>query len=69
MADKHNRARLEAACAKAITVGDSTCKTVKGILAAGTEDLPTHEPTGDGGTVAFLHGSDQLFGDVVARSP
>jgi transposase len=65
LADKHNTARLEAACAKAITVGDPTYKTVKGILAAGTEDLPVHEPTGDGGAAAFLHGPDQLFGNVV----
>ena len=36
------------------------------LLAAGTEDLPMHEPTGDGGAAAFLHGPDQLFGNVVA---
>jgi transposase len=66
LADKHNPARLEAACAKAITVGDPTYKTVKGILAAGTEGLPVHEPTGDAGAAAFLHGPDQLFGNVVA---
>jgi hypothetical protein len=66
LADKHNVARLEAACTKAITVGDPTYKTVKGILAAGTEDLPVHEPAGDGGAAAFLHGPDQLFGNVVA---
>ncbi|MGH3327263.1 MAG: hypothetical protein ACRDPT_05605 [Streptomycetales bacterium] len=66
LADKHNPARLEAACAKAITVGDPTYKTVKGVLAAGTEDVPVHEPTGDAGAAAFLHGPDQLFGNVVA---
>jgi hypothetical protein len=66
LADTHNPDRLEAACAKAITVGDPTYKTVKGILAAGTEEVPVHEPTGDGGAAAFLHGPDQLFGNVVA---
>jgi hypothetical protein len=66
LADKHDNARLETACAKAIAVGDPAYKTVKGILAAGTEDLPLHEPTGDGGAAAFLHGPDQLFGNVVA---
>ena len=29
--------RLEAACARAIAVGDPTYRTIKGILAAGTE--------------------------------
>jgi transposase len=66
LADKHNPERLEAACAKALKVGDPTYKTVKGILAAGTEDVPVREPTGDGGASAFLHGPDQLFGNVVA---
>jgi hypothetical protein len=53
LADKHNPARLEAACAKATGVGDPTYKTVKGILAAGTEGPPVHEPTGDAGAAAF----------------
>lgn len=63
LADKHNPQRLEAACAKALKVGDPTYKTVKGILAAGTEDLPVPEPTGDGGAAAFLHGPKALFAD------
>ena len=37
LADKHDPARLEAACAKAITAGDPSYRTIKGILAAGTE--------------------------------
>ena len=37
LADKHDPARLEAACAKAIAAGDPSYRTVKGILAAGTE--------------------------------
>jgi hypothetical protein len=65
LADKHNTARLEAACVKAIAVGDPTHKTVKGILVAGTEDVDVAEPTGDAGAAAFLHGPDQLFGNVV----
>ena len=35
LADKHDPARLEAACAKAIAAGDPSYRTVKGILAAG----------------------------------
>ncbi len=37
LADKHRPGRLEAACAKAITAGDPSYRTIKGILAAGTE--------------------------------
>jgi hypothetical protein len=36
--------RLEAACARAIGVGDPSYRTIKGILAAGTELDGTTEP-------------------------
>jgi hypothetical protein len=63
---KHGAARVEKACARAIEVGDPTYRTVKGILAAGTEADPAPEPTGDGGAAAHLHGPSQLFANVVA---
>jgi transposase len=55
LADKHDPSRLEAACAKAITAGDPSYRTVRGILAAGAErdQLPA---AGDGGAAAFLRG-------------
>jgi len=65
LADQHDPARLEAACGKALQVGDPSYKTVKGILIAGTEGLPREEPAGDAGAAAFLHGPDQLFADVI----
>lgn len=68
LADKYGPDRLEAACAKAIFVGDPTYRTVKGILAAGAEADPPPAATGDGGAAAFLHGPAQLFGNVVAMS-
>lgn len=37
LADRYSAARLDAACARAITVGDPAYRTVKGILVAGTE--------------------------------
>lgn len=37
LADKHTAQRLNAACRRALEVGDPTYRTVKGILAAGTE--------------------------------
>ncbi len=60
LADKHQPGRLEAACAKA-AAGDPSCRTVKGILAAGTESPAVRAPAGDGGAPAFLHGPRALF--------
>jgi len=61
--DKHTPTRLEAACATAITVGDPSYRTIKGILIAGTETT-TH--AGDqapqrADVPAFLHGPKALF--------
>ena len=70
LADKRGigAARLEAACAKAIAVGDPSYRTVKGILAAHAETQPAPPPTGDGGASAHLHGPIQLFADVIPLS-
>jgi hypothetical protein len=65
LADKHNPDRLEAACAKATTAGDPSYRTIKGILAAGTETTPAARPGGDAGAPAHLHGPLQLFADVI----
>jgi hypothetical protein len=65
LADKHGPDRLEAACAAAIAVGDPSYRTVKGILAAGTEAQPARRPRGDGGAAAHLHGPTQLFATVI----
>jgi len=65
MADRHDRSRLEAACAKAIAAGDPSYRTVKGILAAGTERAqPAAAAAGDGGAGAYLHGPAS-FANVV----
>jgi transposase len=63
MATKHTPARLEAACAKAIEVGDPSYRTIKGILVAGTETTTAAGgPAGAGaGVPAFLHGPQALF--------
>ncbi|MGV4989024.1 IS21 family transposase [Streptomyces sp. NRAIS4] len=60
---KYGETRLEAACAKAIAVGDPSYRTIKGILIAGTETDPEPE-TGDAGAAAFLHGPQGLFATV-----
>ncbi len=67
-ADKHTPARLEAACRKAIAVGDPSYRTVKGILAAGAETEPAPPGTGDGGAAAHLHGPSRLFANVIPLS-
>ena len=66
LADRHDPSRLEAACAKAITAGDPSYRTIKGILAAGTDrEAPAAAAAGDGGAGAFLHGPAS-FANVVA---
>jgi transposase len=65
LADKHDPGRLEAACAKATAAGDPSYRTIKGILAAGTETTPAARPGGDAGASAHLHGPAQLFADVI----
>lgn len=64
LADQHGAGRLDAACRKAIDAGDPSYKTVKGILAAGTEHdgTPAQAPPS---APAHLHGPDRLF-DVEA---
>jgi hypothetical protein len=66
LGDKHDPGRLEAACAKATAAGDPSYRTIKGILAAGTEaTAPAARPAGDAGTPAHLQGPAQLFADVI----
>ena len=59
LAGPHGAERLEAACAKALAVGDPGYRTVKGILLAGTETdpatpaRPVHAPAHLGGPHAL----------------
>ncbi len=69
LADRCDPSRLEAACAKAITAGDPSYRTIKGILAAGTDrEAPAAATAEDGGAGAFLHGPAS-FANVVAMRP
>jgi hypothetical protein len=63
--DKHGCERLEAACARAIEVGDPSYRTIKGILIAGTEHAQ-HEPASGAAAAAgaFLRGPDQFGTDT-----
>jgi len=60
LADTHDPQRLDAACARALAVGDPAYRTVKGILAAGTETEDTVETTVPTAP-AHLHGQQGLF--------
>lgn len=64
LAERFDPERVDAACRRAIEVGDPNYRTVKGILAAGTE---TDESAGPATAVpAHLHGQAGLFGEGVA---
>jgi hypothetical protein len=61
LADKHGAQRLDAACRRALAVGDPSYKTVKGILAAGTEADGDERPESPPSAPAHLHGPERLF--------
>ena len=56
-------ARLEAACARAIEAGDPSYRTVKGILAVGTERDGIQLPLPGVGVPAWLRGPDAFGGE------
>ncbi len=65
LADRCDPSRLEAACATAITAGDPSYRTIKGILAAGTEAGQPRPSTAGRGAAAFLRGPAS-FANVIA---
>jgi len=68
LAGRNGPCRLEAACAKALAAGDPSYRTVKGILAAGTENGQLPAAAGDGGAAAFLRGPAS-FANVIPMRP
>jgi hypothetical protein len=68
LAEKHGADRLDAACRRALAAGDPSYRTVKGILAAGTEgDAEDDEGRVPPAAPAHLHGRERLFGLEQAR--
>jgi hypothetical protein len=67
LAERHGTDRLDAACRRAIDVGDPTYRTVKGILAAGTETDHVTRPAAPTAP-AHLHGPERLFNPDEAAS-
>lgn len=66
LAERHGPERTEAACARALAVGDPSYRTIKGILAAGLERAAVTEDLTDSGTPAFLRGATEIVGEEVA---
>ncbi len=56
LGQRHGDGRLEAACARAIEAGDPSYRTVKGILAAGTEHEAVQPPLPGMAAPAWLRG-------------
>jgi transposase len=61
LAERYSAERLDAACGRAIGVGDPSYRTVKGILAAGTESDAPPEIDDGADAPAHLHGPEGLF--------
>jgi hypothetical protein len=60
---RHGDARLEAACQRALEAGDPSYKTVKGILAAGTETAPVQPRLPGVDAPAWLRGPAAFGGE------
>ena len=60
LADKHPAARLDAACRRAVEVGNPAYLTIRGILNAGTETDGQEQETPPSAP-AHLHGPERLF--------
>ena len=63
LGQRYGDARLEAACARALKAGDPSYRTVKGILAAGTEHNGVQLPLPGTGVPAWLRGPDAFGGE------
>jgi hypothetical protein len=65
LADKFGAERTDAACRRALEVGDPSYRTIKGILVAGTEEEGTEQVTVPMAP-AHLHGAEGLFAHLGA---
>jgi DNA replication protein DnaC len=72
LVERYGPGRLDAACRRALAFGDPSYRTVKGILAAGADQVPlpfeTEHPTANQ-IPALLHAPAALIGDLPAPMP
>jgi transposase len=66
LAESYGAARLDLACAAALAAGDPSYRTVRGILAAGREEIAAEPQTTTPLAPAHLHGADTLFAHLEA---
>ena len=66
LADSYGAARLEAACALALEVGDPAYRTVKGILVGRPRAAHRASPRSRSRAPAHLHGPETLFAHLEA---
>jgi transposase len=69
LAEQHGPKRLDAACQRALAVGDPSYRTVKGILVAGAEHAPLPQPPTGRDVPALLRGPAALLGDLPTPQP
>jgi transposase len=69
LAEQHGPKRLDAACQRALAVGDPSYRTVKGILVAGAEHAPLPQPQTGRDVPALLRGPAALLGDLPTPQP
>lgn len=67
LAERYGDGRLEAACQRAIEAGDPSYRTVKGILAAGSEHAPVQQRLAGVDTPAWLRGPTAFGTQEVRR--
>lgn len=67
LAERYGDDRLEAACQRALEAGDPAYRTVKGILAAGTEHAPLQQRLAGIDTPAWLRGPEAFGGEEATR--
>jgi hypothetical protein len=67
LAERYGDGRLEAACQRAIEAGDPSYRTVKGILAAGTENAPIQQRLAGIDTPAWLRGPTAFGSEKATR--
>lgn len=67
LAERHGEVRLEAACRKALDAGDPSYRTVKGILAAGTENEDLQQQLPGVEVPAYLRGPGAFSEEVTDR--
>lgn len=64
LAERHSPERVDAACELALSAGDPTYRTIKGILDSGFARI-AEPPAAAPGVPGHLHGRDLLFAEEV----